>query len=192
MTNIYFVRHADSDKNIHDDYLRPLTPKGRADCALVTEFFAQDKKIDAVLSSPYIRAIDTVKPFAQSHDLNVEVIQDFRELERGSGPLLPQRDFVSVIERLWSDFSHTMPGGESLFEVTARNIAALNQVLARHKNKNIVIGTHGLALAVIIHHYDSTYGFKDFMAMVDIMPYIVKITFEDGSYINTEKINLFD
>lgn len=38
MGDIYFVRHAESDSRVHDEFLRPLTEKGIQDSALVTNY----------------------------------------------------------------------------------------------------------------------------------------------------------
>ena len=67
----------------------------------------------------------------------------------------------------------------------------LNDVLDTYKNKNIVIGTHGTALSTIINYYDHTYGFADFMAMVNILPWVVRMDFNDDGCISIEKIDLF-
>ncbi|MBE6021952.1 MAG: histidine phosphatase family protein [Cellulosilyticum sp.] len=63
MPTIYFVRHAQPNYENHEDRARELTQKGLADRHFVTQFLA-DKRIDAVLSSPYKRSVDTVKAFA--------------------------------------------------------------------------------------------------------------------------------
>ena len=78
ITNIYFVRHAEPNYRNHDDLTRELSPKGTADRELVTAFL-QDKQVDAVLSSPYKRAVDTVSHFAALHNLSVTTVYDFRE-----------------------------------------------------------------------------------------------------------------
>lgn len=78
MTTVYFVRHAEPNYSNHDDTLRELSPKGMEDRKLVTEFLG-DKHIDIVLSSPYKRAIDTVRDFADSYGLSIDSINDFRE-----------------------------------------------------------------------------------------------------------------
>ena len=62
MTTIYFVRHVEPNYNNHDDMSRELTDKGIADSKLVTRFLS-DKNVDIVFSSPYKRAIDTVRNF---------------------------------------------------------------------------------------------------------------------------------
>ena len=78
-----------------------------------------------------------------------------------------------------------------LQEVQERNIAALEKVLIQHKNKNIVIGTHGTALSTIINYYDKTYGYENFKAIAGIFPWVVKMEFDDNGCMGMEKINLF-
>jgi 2,3-bisphosphoglycerate-dependent phosphoglycerate mutase len=189
MTKVYFVRHAQSDISVRDERLRPLTEKGRADCALITKFL-RDKEIDAILSSPFVRTIDTIADFAKSAGLEIEVAEDFRE-RKNIWRETPE-DFKAFAQRQWMDFSYKTAGDECLADVQTRNIAALNKALKRHSGKNIVIGTHGTALSTIINYYDSTYGFEDFMVMVNIMPWIVVMEFEDIACLSISKVNLFD
>lgn len=186
MTTVYFVRHAESDFNVHDDFSRPLTEKGRRDCALVTEFLS-DKKISAVFSSPFVRAVDTVAPFAESAGLPVQIIEDFRERKVADEWILPFREFT---ENQWADFSYKLENGESLEEVRARNIAALERVLRDFRGKNIVVGTHGTALSTIIHHFDDTYGFAGFSAMKRFFPWVVKMEFSADGCVGMEKYDL--
>ena len=61
-TTVFFVRHAEPNYKNHDDRSRELSEKGLKDRGLVTEFFA-DKQVDVVLSSPFKRAVDTVRPW---------------------------------------------------------------------------------------------------------------------------------
>jgi 2,3-bisphosphoglycerate-dependent phosphoglycerate mutase len=185
MTTVYFIRHAESDFSIKDDRTRPLTAKGSADCALVTEFL-QNKKIDAILSSPYKRAVDTITGFAESVELPIHKVEDFREREH-----IWIDDWLPNAEKQWADFSYKIPGDESLAEVQKRNIAALKSVLRQYKNKNIVIGTHGLALSTIINFYDKSYGFDEFMKMVFITPWVVIMDFDENGCIGMKKVDLF-
>jgi 2,3-bisphosphoglycerate-dependent phosphoglycerate mutase len=189
MTRIYFVRHAQADNAVFDGRIRPLTEKGMKDRALVTEFL-RDKSIDVVLSSPFIRAVDTILDFAEQNDLNIEIIEDFRERKSDSNMGKNNSDFISFMERQWGDFSYTFSDGECLAEVQDRNIAALNEVLSKYKDRNIVIGTHGTALSTIINYYEHTFCFADFMAMVNILPWVVKMSFDEKTCVDLEKINL--
>ena len=79
MTTIYFVRHAKPNYQNHNDRLRELTEKGLEDSRSVTAFLS-DKKIDLILSSPYRRAIDTIKNFADKNEMPILIVDDFGKL----------------------------------------------------------------------------------------------------------------
>jgi len=192
MTTVYFVRHAEADNTHRDGRTRPLTEKGLADRLLVTEFL-KDKQIDAVLSSPFRRAVDTVIDFAEKHGHSIVLIEDFRERKsdgKGNRDWLPETDFFRLIARQWADFSYTLSDGECLAEVQARNIAALGEALLLYQDKIIAIGTHGTALSTIINYYNPAYGYEDFMAMVNKLPWVVKMTFDGTNLIGMETIDL--
>ena len=118
MTKVYFVRHCEPNYNNRDDMLRELTAKGMADRELVTQFLS-DKNITVVLSSPYKRAVDTVAHFAESKDLNIEIVDDFRERRVDSVWI---EDFVAFSKAQWDDFDYKLSDGESLNEVQVRKV----------------------------------------------------------------------
>ena len=185
MTTIYFIRHAESDYSVRNSRIRPLTEKGMADRSLVTKFL-NDKNIDIVLSSPYKRAVDTLKDFTD----DIHKIEDFHEIT-SKFEKIPEEDFPTTMNRLWSDFDYKKRGGESLKECQNRNIAALEKALSEYKDQNIAIGTHGIALAAIVNYYDNAFHFDDFMHMSFIFPWVVKMTFDENKCTNIEKIDLF-
>ncbi len=172
-TKIYFVRHAEPNMENHNDRLRELTAKGEEDAKKVAEYLA-DKEIDAVLSSPYRRAVNTVKPFAQGAFMPIVAVEDFRERAIAEGWIDNYDDFC---KKQWTDFDYKLPGGESLNEVKERVVEAFQQVLVQYKGKSIVVGIHGTALAVLLHHLDPAFGYKEFKQMPT--PWIVSLTFED-------------
>lgn len=186
ITNIYFVRHAEPDYSIHEDSIRPLTDKGKND-ALKVETYLNDKDIEVVLSSPYKRSIDTIKPFTYRNKMNIELVEDFRERKVDSCWI---EDFQGFSKKQWEDFNYKLSDGECLYEVQERNIKALEDVLKRFYGKNIVIGTHGTALSTIIKYYESSYGYKDFNEIRLLMPWIVKFTFDEMTCIKIEKIDI--
>lgn len=188
MTTVYFVRHAEPNYDNHDDISRELTNKGLMDRRLVTEFLA-DKQVDIVLSSPYRRAIDTVSEFAKLKGIEITLIDEFKERKIDSEWI---EDYNSFSKKQWENFNYKLSDGECLSEVQKRNIFALNSVLDQHKNKNIVIGSHGTALSTIINYYDETFGYSDFDKIRYLMPWIVEFTFEDKECVNIRKYNLFE
>ncbi len=186
MTKVYFVRHAQPDFSIIDDLTRPLTEKGTEDSKKVTEYLL-DKQITKAFSSPYKRAVDTIKDFALKSNLDVNIIDDFRERKIDDGWI---EDFNSFAKEQWNNFEYKLPRGESLNEVQKRNIAALHEILKENLYRNIVIGTHGTALSTIINYYDKNYGYSDFERIKQLMPYVVCIEFEDTTAKNIAEIIL--
>ena len=188
MTIVYFVRHAEPNYNNHDDMSRELTNKGLQDRQLVTNFLS-DKHIDIVLSSPYIRAIETVAHFAETKKLKIETVEDFRERKIDSEWIA---DFDTFCKRQWEDFDYKLSDGETLKQVQTRNIKALNKVLEVYSGKNIVIGSHGTALSTIINYYDNTFGYYDFERIRNVMPWVVKFIFENNVCMSIDRYNLFE
>lgn len=176
LTWVYLVRHAQPDNSVHEDALRPLTPKGWADRALVTRCL-QDQGIDLVCSSPYKRAMDTVEDFAQRSGLSVLEIPAFRERRMGS-EWIPDEDFRRHQRLQWEDFSHTFSGGESLGEVEARVRPALEQILAGSPGRRIAIGGHGTAFSVLLHSLDAGFGYEESLKICRRSPWIVQLIFQ--------------
>ena len=186
MTTIYFVRHAEPDYNNHDDFFRPLTDKGMKDRIKVTNYLL-DKKIDVVLSSPYVRAVDTVADFAKNAGLSIETVDDFRERKIDNVWI---EDFKGFCKKQWSDFNYKLSDGESLNEVQKRNIRALEEVVDKYSGKNIVIGSHGTALSTIINYYDNSFNYDNFNVIRTVMPWVVKFEFENKRCVLIEEIDM--
>ncbi|MGT2911997.1 histidine phosphatase family protein [Streptococcus cameli] len=177
MTIVYFIRHAEPNYTNHDDQSRELTAKGLQDSKELVNLF-QSIPIDAFYSSPYKRSIDTIKPLAHSCNKHIQTINDLRERKITDSWI---EDFNDFTRKQWGDFSYKLPGGESLQEVQNRNIATLQSILKNHPNQTIVVGTHGTALATILHYYNPHFGLEDFNQIKHIFPYIVCCEFEDCS-----------
>lgn len=190
MTTIYFIRHAQSDTTVRDGRIRPLTPKGLSSRILVNEFL-EGKNIDAVLSSPFKRAFDTVSDFAEKNGFVIKTIEAFCEQRSSSDMRRDHPEFRLSLERQWADFSYTYSDGECLRDVQERNISGLNKVLKEYKDKNLVIGTHATALSVMINYYDNSYNFKDFEEMEYKLPWAVTMVFDGLKCVSIEKNDLY-
>lgn len=76
---IYFVRHAERNTNIKDDYNAPLTEKGQLQSQNLIEIF-KNEEIDAIYSSPYKRAIDTILPISKYLNLKIKLLDGLKEI----------------------------------------------------------------------------------------------------------------
>lgn len=186
VTQVYFVRHAEPNYRNHVDAERELSPRGLADRGLVTEFL-RDKEISAVFSSPYRRAVDTIKPFSEEARLPIEHVHDFRERCIDSVWI---EDFDAFCRRQWDDFDFRLTDGESLREVQSRCVAALERLLLTHAGQHIVIGGHGTAIGTVLNRYDPTFGHAQFEAIRRVMPWIVRLDFSGTDFVRWEGFSL--
>lgn len=175
-TRIYFVRHAQPDHNWIDDRTRPLSEEGKCDLPIVADFF-KDKQIDLFYSSPYKRSMDTIADTAIFFKKNIITDERFRERKKGKNG-----NNYEVFEKRWSNHDFHEENGESLKMVQMRNMEALNEILKNNENKNIVIGTHGTALSTILNFYNPQFNCKDFMRIIDFMPYIIELNFQGNLF----------
>ncbi len=80
-TSISVIRHAeagDRDRWTAPDDVRPLTRGGRLQAQRIAERFANEPFVQ-VMSSPFVRCVQTVSPLADAHGLSVELRDDLAE-----------------------------------------------------------------------------------------------------------------
>ena len=185
MTTVYFVRHAEPNYDNHDDVSRELSPKGLQSSKDLVNSFA-GIQIDTFYSSPYLRAIDTIKPLADSRGRSIHLIPDFRERKITDYWI---EDFTGFTEKQWTDFHYYLPGGESLSMVQERNIRSLEPLLQVHPDQTILIGTHGTALSTIINYYKPDFQLADFHRIKHIFPWIVQFEFQGSTCSTIDEIH---
>ncbi len=188
MTTIYFIRHAQSDRFTQDDRTRPLTAEGLSDTVKITEALS-DKGITHIISSPYKRTIQTVTNLSEKLGLPIETNEDLRERNAGKWH---GENFKDFIKAQWADFDYHILDGECLNEVQARNIKALHYYLDKYDGEKIAVATHGTALSTIINNYYPDFNFDSFMRIIDYMPYVVKIEFDDKKALSLEEILIIE
>ena len=71
--------------------------------------------------------------------------------------------------------------------VQNRNISALQEILSNNQEKNIVIGIHGAALSSILNYYNSDFGCENFLRIIDWMPYIIELDFEENTFLGLQE-----
>lgn len=78
---VYVVRHAKAGRRAlwtHPDEERPLTRRGRRQARRLVEQF-RGLEIDRIVSSPYVRCVQSVEPLASSRGLEVQTAADLAE-----------------------------------------------------------------------------------------------------------------
>lgn len=78
---VFLVRHAKAgDRSTWegDDRQRPLTGRGRRQAELLAEMLAGEE-FGSIVSSPYVRCLQTVVPLACAREMSIEVSPDLAE-----------------------------------------------------------------------------------------------------------------
>ncbi len=188
MTTVYFIRHAQSDRFVHDDRTRPLTSEGMNDTKRITETL-ENAGIQHIISSPYTRTIQTVTDLSEKLGIGIETDEDFRE--RNSGQWHGEK-FLEFIRQQWKDFSFRILDGECLADVQKRNISALERWTEKYNGETIAIATHGTALSTIINYFYPDYNYESFMRILDYMPYVVKMEIDGDKCLSSEEVLIIE
>lgn len=126
MTTVFIVRHTEPDYDNHNDILRELSSKGLQDSKRVTDF--GQKRMIVILSSPYKRAVDTSKDFADRYGFDIQTMDGFRERQVDDVWI---GDFTAFSKQQWDDFPYKLSNGECLQEVQNKNISTLKSILTQ-------------------------------------------------------------
>jgi 2,3-bisphosphoglycerate-dependent phosphoglycerate mutase len=150
MTTLVLVRHAQSAVSPdipNRDW--PLSEKGVGQAASLAPVLAE-LGVDAVASSPYLRAVETLRPYAEAAGLAIATDEDLRERELG-GWLEDPAEVEEAIRRMHADPDWRLTDdGETGRECVARFQAALERVVAAHPGRTIAVGSHGGVLGHLI------------------------------------------
>ena len=159
MTCLYLVRHAHSYWT--PDEMRPLSLMGLEDARRVANLLAPLRP-EAIYSSPYLRARQTVEPLAGELEMSIQEVADLRERTLSE---VPVDDWRAALKRSWEDFSFACPGGESSGAAQQRAVSACRDLAGRHSQGAMVLATHGNLLALLMNHYDPSVGFDRWNAL---------------------------
>lgn len=180
LTHLYLVRHAHSTYS-PNELSRPLSEDGLLTADTVTEILKKEN-IDIIYSSPYKRALQTVQGLANYLDQEVQIVEDLKERILAEKPV---KDFKKAINKVWLDYDFSWSGGESNRIAQKRGVQAIFQILENHIGKNIVIGSHGNIMVLIMNYFDNKYDFNFWQNLE--MPDIYKLTFNRNKLVNVHK-----
>jgi len=159
-TQLIIVRHGQTQWNlklIRQGHLdSPLTEKGIAQAKALGERLAREV-FTALYSSDLGRAIQTAKMVAET--TGHKVVTDARLRERHLG-IFQGLNGDQIKEKHPEEYrlhrtmgpSYVIPGGESVEQQVARNVAYLTEIAANHLGETIVVVTHGGVLSGFFRH----------------------------------------
>jgi 2,3-bisphosphoglycerate-dependent phosphoglycerate mutase len=131
-----------------------LTERGRDQAARLAAWLAHDP-IDAVVTSPLVRARETAQPVAAAFGLEPEVVEGIAEWDADSDEYIPVEElrelkderWYAMIEGRWTDTGGVDP---SVFQ--AQIVPAVDELIARFAGRRVVAVTHGGVVNVYLAH----------------------------------------
>lgn len=147
---------------------------------LLSEFFIkQNISIDKIISSPYLRAVESIKPFAEKVNKDIQIDQRLQERILSDEPI---DDWLEVLEHSFNDHNFILPGGESANDTIERANEILAMVYSDAGITNTLIVSHGNLLALLFQQYDKRFGFKQWKKMSNPDVYVVTVKDENTSF----------
>jgi broad specificity phosphatase PhoE len=167
VTTILIARHGESDWNRERRWQgqadRPLTERGREQAEALAERLAH-VGLDAVYSSDLRRALDTASAVARRQGLDVQELQELREVDVGSWSGLTRDEAEERFPEGFRRWRAGFPGwddGETYEEMADRVFAAVERIARGHEGGRLLVVSHGgpiralhaAALGLDVHSY---------------------------------------
>ncbi|WP_346929861.1 histidine phosphatase family protein [Clostridium sp.] len=181
MKNIYLIRHC---KAFGQPAEAELTEIGIGQ-AIELKNYLLKYNINYIVSSPYVRAIKTITPFAEHLDLKINIDERVREKL-----LLPYgvEDYTPYLLAAYEDMDITFHGGESSNQATKRATEALTDIL-KLEEENVAIVTHGELFSLIMRYFDKVSGFDFWKNLSNPDVYLLRFESNDiNSIIDIKRV----
>ncbi|GGP11910.1 MULTISPECIES: histidine phosphatase family protein [Oceanobacillus] len=169
---IYIIRHCEAEGQAPD---APLTEKGKEQAEKLAAFL-YEKKVDRIISSPFLRAIQTVEPLAEANNLKIKVDNRLRERVLSSASM---PDWMTKLEATYKDLDLKYEGGESSNEATGRIVEAVNEIRESDADNSIIVA-HGGIISLLLYYYDKNAGFEAWRKLSN--PDIYALQISDDNY----------
>jgi len=156
LKRIYLMRHCSAGGQHKDS---PLTTEGIRQAQLLAKYFYNLQiPIDKIISSPYLRAIESMKPFAQEKGIKIDIDDRLKERILSEDPV---DDWLEILEYSFINYDFKLPGGESSTDAFLRAHQVLEMFYNHDNYSNMIVITHGNILALLLNHYLQSFGFNE-------------------------------
>lgn len=124
------------------DATTSLTKKGKGQIKAAAKKL-KAKKIDLIYSSDFLRARQTAEIIAKELALKVKIDKRLRDINWGVYQDAPAESYLQFFSSEKQRFSKRPPKGENWRDVKKRTAGFIKNLEKKHKNKTILIVSHG-------------------------------------------------
>lgn len=161
--SLYLVRHGQTEGNVRNLFIGttdiPLDDVGIRQASLLAARF-RDIPLDAVVSSPLVRAVCTADAIAEVCGAAVEIHADLIEIDFGDveGQTIDEvrERFPDLYRRHAQPESGGVqwPGGESRSAFYQRVVASIGEICESHRGQDVAVVCHGGVIGAFLSHID--------------------------------------
>jgi 2,3-bisphosphoglycerate-dependent phosphoglycerate mutase len=156
---IYVVRHCKASGQAPD---APLTAEGVAQATQLADRLI-DLPIERIISSPLLRATQSIAPLAQRLGLAIET--DARLAERILSSA-DQPDWLAMLQSTFDDLDRCFEGGESSRAAMQRAAALVSEILIDTAQVTLLV-THGNLMSLLLKFFDRRIGFAEWQRLTN-------------------------
>ncbi|AZU60349.1 histidine phosphatase family protein [Neobacillus mesonae] len=175
---VYVVRHCEAAGQPSES---PLTGRGIQQAKELAGFF-EDVKVDRIISSPFVRAIQSIEPTAEQKGIKLETDQRLSERVLST---LDLTDWLDRLKAAFDDLDLKIEGGESSREAMNRAVSVLEDVL-QCEAENTVIVSHGNLIALLLKYYQPDFGFEQWKNLSNPDVFLLKI--DQNNKVSVERL----
>ena len=156
MAKLILVRHAEVqiEKEI-DPTLWKLSPEGRESIHQLSKANVW-RDIQKIYTSPETKAIETAQILAAHHRLDVETIEDLREVDRSHGGFLPH--YEEAAKEFFTKEGENIFGWERAIDAEGRIVRGIERLVRANRESSIAVVSHGLVLTLYVTFITSRRG----------------------------------
>jgi 2,3-bisphosphoglycerate-dependent phosphoglycerate mutase len=167
---LYLVRHCQATGQEPD---APLTEIGQQQAIALVDWLGE-VQINRIISSPYIRAYQSMVPLSKRLGLTVEVDDRLVERVLSSTPL---HDWQEKLAETFVNLDLNFVGGESSRAAMSRGVAVVNEVIQQAESSAAIV-THGNLMTLILNFFDEQIGYTDWANLQN--PDVYQVQVGDG------------
>lgn len=179
---LYLVRHCQATGQEPDAL---LTEIGQQQAISLADWLG-DAQIERIVSSPFVRACQSIVPLAERLGLTVEV--DDRLVERVLSPI-PLNNWQDKLAETFVNLDLSFEGGESSRTAMSRGIAVVNEVMQQAVNP-VAIVTHGNLMTLILKFFNEQIGYAEWANLQNPDVYCVRFRNECVTIANFSTIRI--
>lgn len=165
---LYLVRHCQAKGQTPE---APLTEMGQQQAISLASWLGE-ANIGHIVSSPFVRAYQSIAPLAERLGLTIEI--DDRLIERVLSPI-PLDNWQARLAETFVNLDLSFEGGESSRAAMMRGAAVVNEVMPQATG-SVAIITHGNLMTLILKHFNEQIGYTEWKNLQNPDIYRVQFT----------------